>query len=150
MANFARIINNVAVDVSANPSVAFHPDIAAQFVPVPDAVAVGWIKGNANNWSAPAPQPTPAAVVIYPVVGVIAFKMLFTQPERIKSDELRASSKELDDFWKLIEDPRTDIVNLNLESVQTAIEGTLIAVKAAGVEVDIPARKAAILSGILK
>lgn len=150
MANFARIINNVAVDVSVDPASMFHSTIAAQFVAVPDAVAVGWIKGNANNWSAPAPQPAPAATVVYPVVGVIAFKMLFTQPERIKSDELRQVSEELDDFWKLIDDPRTDIVNLNLESVQTAVEGTLIAIKAAGVEVDVPARKAAILSGVLK
>lgn len=150
MANFARVVGNVAVDVSTDPEKMFHPTIAAEFVPVPDIVVVGWIKKNDNSWSAPASSQQPAAEPIYPIVGVIAFKMLFTQPERIKSDELRASVKEIDDFWKLIDDPRTDIVNLNLESVQAAVEGTLTAIKAAGVEVDVPARKAAILSGVLK
>jgi hypothetical protein len=38
MSNFARIINNVAVDVSTNPQEQFHPDIAAEFEPVPDDV----------------------------------------------------------------------------------------------------------------
>ena len=32
MTNFARIIDSVAVDVSADPENSFHPDIAAQFV----------------------------------------------------------------------------------------------------------------------
>lgn len=155
MSKFARIVNKVVLEVvvlqqESAISDYFHPDLARQFVPVPDAVEIGWIKGDANNWSAPVPQPAQPTVVVYPVVGVISFKMLFTQPERIKSDELRGSSKELDDFWKLIDDPRTDAVNLNLESVQNAIEGTLMAVKAAGVEVDVQERKAAILSGVLK
>jgi len=43
MANFARIINNVAVDVTVDPDNDFHPDIAAQFVSVPDTVTNGWV-----------------------------------------------------------------------------------------------------------
>jgi len=150
MSNFARIINNVAVDVSADPENSFHPDIAAEFVAVPDNVAPGWVKGSDGKWSAPAPAPEPVAAVTYPKVGPIAFQMLFTPAEMIAADELKATDKVLASFWKLIDDPRTDAIDLGLESVQNAIEYTLTAVKGAGVAVDVPARKAAILSGVLK
>jgi len=43
MANFARIIDNVAVDVSTDPENSFHPNIAAQFVSVPANVSNGWV-----------------------------------------------------------------------------------------------------------
>jgi hypothetical protein len=76
--------------------------------------------------------------------------MLFTPPEMIAADELKATDKMLASFWKLIDDPRTDVVDLGLQSVQNAIEYTLTAIKGAGVAVDVPARKAAILSGVLK
>ena len=150
MTNFARIINDVAVDVSADPQNSFHPDIAAEFVAVPDNVRAGWIKGADGKWSAPAPTPEPVPAVTYPKVGPIAFQMLFTPAEMIAADELKATDKVLASFWKLIDDPRTDVVDLGLESVQNAIEYTLTAIKGAGVAVDVPARKAAILSGVLK
>lgn len=155
MTNFARIIDNVAVDVSADPENSFHPDIAAQFVAVPDTVQAGWIKGSDGKWSAPAPAPEPAPQVTYPKVGPIAFQMLFAPQEMIVADELKATDKVLASFWKLIDDPRTDVVDLGMESVQNAIEYTLTAVSAAivaagGSAIDVPARKAAILSGVLK
>lgn len=150
MSNFARIINDVAVDVSADPANSFHPDIAAEFVPVPDNVAPCWVKGADGKWSAPAPVEPPAPAVTYPKVGPIHFQMLFTPEEAITVDGLKATDKVLASFWKLIDDPRTDVVDLGLESVQNAIEYTLTAVKGAGVDVDVPARKAAILSGVLK
>ena len=153
MKNFARIINDVAVDVSSNPAEQFHPSIASEFVPVPDNVASGWAKGADGEWAAPSPiepvEPV-APVVIYPKVGPIHFQMLFTPEETVTADELKATDKVLASFWKLIDDPRTDVVDLGLESVQNAIEYTLTAVKGAGVSVDVPARKAAILSGVLK
>lgn len=150
MTNFARVIDNVAVDVSADPENNFHPDIAAQFVAVPDNVQAGWRKGTDGKWSAPAPAPEPVPQVFYPKVGPIHFQMLFAPQEMIVADELKATDKVLASFWKLIDDPRTDVVDLGLESVQNAIEYTLTAVKGAGVDVDVPARKAAILSGVLK
>lgn len=52
MANFARVINNVAVDVSTDPDNDFHPDIAAQFVSVPDDVTNGWVK-TGSVWAQP-------------------------------------------------------------------------------------------------
>lgn len=39
--NFARIINDTAVDVSTDPTNSFHPTIAADFIEVPDDVVVG-------------------------------------------------------------------------------------------------------------
>lgn len=150
MTNLARIINNVAVDVSPDPENQFHPSIAAEFVPVPDTVGPGWVKGADGKWSAPVtPEPSPAAIV-YPKVGPIHFQMLFTPEESVAADELKATDKILASFWKLIDDPRTDAVDLGLQSVQNAIEYTLNAVKGAGVAVDVPARKAAILSGVPK
>ena len=150
MSNFARIIDSVAVDVSTDPENSFHPDIAAQFVAVPDNVHAGWLKGSDGKWSAPAtPEPSPAAIV-YPKVGPIHFQMLFTPAESVTADELKATDKVLASFWKLIDDPRTDVVDLGLQSVQNAIEHTLTAIKNAGVDLDVQARKAAILSGVLR
>lgn len=82
-----------------------------------------------------------------PKVGPITFKMLFTGEERVKAKELRATNPALDDFWSLLDDPRTTEVDMGLASVQGAIEYTLTVVKAAGVTVDVPSRKAAILTG---
>lgn len=149
MSNFARIINDVAVDVSTDPENSFHPDIAAQFVAVPDNVQAGWAKGSDGKWSAPAPAPEPVPQVTYPKVGPIHFQMLFTPAEAITADGLKSADKVLASFWKLVDDPRTDTIDLGLQSVQNAIEYTLTAVKNAGVDVDVPARKAAILSGVL-
>ena len=61
MANFARIIDNVAVDVSTEPALAFHQDIAAQFVEVPDEVQQGWLLVD-GEWQAPPAPPEPEPV----------------------------------------------------------------------------------------
>lgn len=41
MTTYARIVNGVAVDVSADPASSFAPDLAAEFVEVPDGVEPG-------------------------------------------------------------------------------------------------------------
>lgn len=148
MSNYARIVENVAVDVSAAPYEHFHPTLAGEFVEVPVEVQAGWSKVD-GTWSAPAAvepvQPQPS----YPTVGPIHFKMLFTAQERLKANDLRATDPMLNDFWGLIEDSRTDVVNLALQSVQQAVEYTLTVVQAAGVVLDVPERKAQILTGVL-
>jgi hypothetical protein len=149
MTNFARIINGVAVDVSSNPTEQFHPDIAKDFVPVPEQVESGWSVA-AGKWSPPAPVEPTTLAPVYPKVGPITFQMLFTPQEMVAAGELRATDKMLASFWKLIDDPRTDTVDLGLQSVQNAIEYTLTAIKNSGVAVDVPVRKADILSGVLK
>lgn len=87
---------------------------------------------------------------VYPTVGAIAFQRLFHIDERVKARELRVNDPKLDDIWRQLEDPRTDVVVMALPSVQADIEYTLQAVKAAGLTLDVEARKAQILSGKLQ
>ncbi|WP_293006922.1 hypothetical protein [Nitrosomonas sp.] len=146
MSKFARLVNNVAVDVvDGDPAEYFHPDIAAQFEEVPNTVEAGWVFDD-DVWSAGESNIGTEAEVL-PTVGVIKFKLLFTSPERIKAKELRQADPVIDDFWSILDDPRTTEVDLNLESIQNVIEYTLTAINAAGVATDVAARKAGILSG---
>ena len=63
MTNFARIIDNVAVDVSGDPASCFHPTIAANFVEVPAGVGQGWRHDpDSDLWTAPEPTPGPGPV----------------------------------------------------------------------------------------
>jgi hypothetical protein len=85
-----------------------------------------------------------------PKVGPIHFQMLFQPAEMVTAEQLKATDKVLASFWKLIDDPRTDTIDLNLATVQNAIEYTLTVVKGAGVVLDVQQRKAEILTGELK
>jgi len=124
MANYARIINNVAVDVSTNPQEQFHPDIAAEFEPVPDDVQAGWIRNEAGEWEAPAPatapEPTPAPTES-PKVSPVEFKLLFTSAERVAIKAARANDPVIDDFYDIVEDPRLTHVDLGLQSTHGAL-----------------------------
>ncbi|PSJ16737.1 hypothetical protein [Nitrosomonas supralitoralis] len=148
MSKFARLVNNVAVDViDGDPAEYFHHDIAAQFEEVPNNVEAGWVFAN-DQWSA-GESNNSAETEVFQTVGVIKFKLLFTSPERVKAKELRASDALIDDFWSILDDPRTTEVDLNLPSIQNAIEYTLTAINAAGIAIDVGERKAAILSAHL-
>lgn len=144
---FARIVSNKAVDArTESPEGYFTPEIAAEFVEVPDEVEDGWICDQDGKWSAPpVPVPTPDPVTTYPTVGPIHFQMLFTIHEMVAVTEKQTNDPILAAFWSLIQDPRTDKVDLSLKSVQDAVEYTLTAI---AVE-DVATRKAAILSGVL-
>lgn len=120
MTNFARVINNIAVDVSADPQNSFHQDIAAQFEPVPDEVKPGWVR-TGDQWTPPAPQPEPEPSPVYPQVTRVQFKMLFTSAERIAIKTARATDAVLDDFYELLEDPQLTYVDLNSQSNQDAV-----------------------------
>lgn len=120
MANFARIINDVAVDVSTDPANSFHPDIARQFEPVPDEVQVGWIRKD-GQWSAPAPAPQPEPTPTYPKVSPVEFKLLFTSQERVAIKAARATDPVIDDLYDIVEDPRLTFVDLGLQSTQDAL-----------------------------
>ena len=122
MSNFARIINNVAVDVSTNPQEQFHPDIAAEFEPVPDDVQAGWARNEAGEWEAPAPTPEPTpAPTESPKVSPVEFKLLFTPQERVAIKAERGNDLMIDDFFEIIEDPRLTHVDLGLQSTQDAL-----------------------------
>ena len=151
---YARIVNNTAVDVrTESPAGCFTTNIVAEFVEVPDDVENGWTLSG-NTWSAPViPEPViPEPVApIPPTVGPVRFKMLFTSEERLKAKALRATDAIMDDFWGLLDDCiATDSpVDLSLSSVQQAVGYTLLQVKDAGVTVDMAARTAAILAGVI-
>ena len=121
MTNFARLINDVAVDVSTGPTNQFHPDIAAQFEQVPDEVQAGWIRTD-GQWSAPEPTPQPEPVPTYPKVTPVQFKLLFTSPERVAIKGARATDPVVDDLLDLVEDPRMEYVDFGLKSVRDSIE----------------------------
>lgn len=70
MANYARIKNGTAIDVSAEPEAQFHPDIVAQFEPVPDTVERGWRVDDAGAWAAP---PAPEIATPDPVPVPLAY-----------------------------------------------------------------------------
>lgn len=148
---YARIINSAAVDVvDGDPSQLFHPSIASQFVSVPNEVESGWLLNTETEvWSAPEPATPPEVTAIPQKIDVISFKLLFTSPERIEAKKLRATDPVIDDFWSILDDPRTQNVDMALTSIQQAIAYTLNAINTAGVVTDVTARTAAILSGQL-
>lgn len=152
MTKYARVVDDVAVEIFVPPQGVsidefFHPDISSKFVVVPDDVTAGSTKKN-STWTINVPVPQ-VENVVYQVVGPIHFQMLFTPLEAVKLQELRETDKILARFWKLVDDPRTNEINLGLKSVQDEIEYTLNAVKTAGLAVDVAARKTEILTGVL-
>lgn len=120
MSNFARVENNTAVDVSTDPAAQFHPDIAAQFVAVPDTVQRGW-RQVAGEWQAPEPVAAPGTAVQPPKVSPVEFKLLFTAQERVAIKQARATHDMLDDFFSIVDDPRLTFVDLGLQSTQNAL-----------------------------
>ena len=122
MTNYARIIENVAVDVSSNPAEEFHPSIAAEFEPVPDEVQVGWVRNEGGEWEAPAPSPEPEPTPSEaPKVSPVEFKLLFAPAERVAIKAARATDPVIDDFYDIVEDPRLTHVDLGLQSTQDAL-----------------------------
>jgi hypothetical protein len=152
MSNYARIINNIAVDLATDPAAQFHPTIAAEFEPVPAEVQRGWQRADNGTWSAPDPVDTAEPVPQRPQVGPTTFKMLWSSPERLKLKELRPADPVIDDFFDIIEDPRLEYVDLALQSTQNGIDYCLQQLVAAGViiETDLAARREEILSGAMK
>ena len=120
MTNYARIINDVAVDVSSNPTNQFHPDIAREFEQVPDDVKQGWVRID-GVWSEPAPTPQPEPTPTYPKVSPVEFLLLFTSAERVAIRAVRPDDPVIDDFFDIVEDPRLTFVDLGLPSVQGAL-----------------------------
>lgn len=62
-----------------------------------------------------------APVLTPPTIPVIEFKLLFTAQERVVINAARATDPVIEDFYKLLDDPRTTVVNLSLPAVQDMI-----------------------------
>lgn len=113
---YARIINNVAVDVrSDNPENYFTPEIASQFVEVPDQIEDHWYLIN-DVWTAPIIPELIAFTPLIPIISPVEFKLLFTPQERMAIIAERANDPILDDLFSMLDDVRLKEINLNLES----------------------------------
>lgn len=121
----AWIENDVIRDIApaGDPFEFYHPDVAKFYdTDVPEEAQNGdtFVDGVLTPRPAPEPAPTPEPVApTPPTIGVIAFKLLFTAAERIAVKT--SADPVVQDFWQLIEDPRTTEVNLALKSVQDAL-----------------------------
>lgn len=127
--------------------------VTSETVPVFMAEHQGWLVDGAIYTDVDRRfevDPPIVAAVVLPAISSTAFKMLFSSIERITAKQLRATDLGIDDFWGLLDDLRTQEVDLGLASVQAAVEYTLTKVKEAGVDLDIAERKAAILTGIVR
>ena len=120
MTTYARIINNVAVDVvTADPATLFYPTIAAEFVIVPD----GTVQGSTESggvWTPPAPRPAPAAT--YKPLAPMQFYLAFTPAERIAIK--KSTDPDVIEFWatyQLAVQTNTTI-DPNLISVQEGLD----------------------------
>ena len=122
MKNYARIIDNVAVDVSSDPPSCFHPTIASDFVEVPISVCQGWLYDtNLGTWSAPEPTPEPTLELYPTTLTPVEFKLLFTSPERVAIKEASKTDPIIEDFLEIMNDLRLKEVILTLQSNIDAI-----------------------------
>ena len=144
MTNFARIVDDIAVDVSQDPENHFHPDIATEFVAVPDTVVPGSVRDAKGVWTAPEPAALPELVAEAPKVSPVQFKLLFSPQERVAIKAARATDPVIDDFFDIVEDTRLTFVDFGLQSTKDAI--AYLASKNLLTE----ARAAEVLSGVLK
>lgn len=122
MANYARIIDNVAVDVSTDPSTSFHPDLAREFVKVPDQVQPGWTT-DGKAWSAPVvPTPTPVAETGNLQPTPPEFMLLLTLQERAAFRAAAEKDPVAADLLSLLSDARLTYVDLANSGVQEAVQ----------------------------
>ena len=69
---YAFIQNGIVTHVlRVEPSTVYAPTVAAQYVPAPDGVDVGWLYDGVE-FIAPAPLPAPAPTSCTPAQGLIA------------------------------------------------------------------------------
>jgi len=103
-----------------DPQELFHPDIAGYYATiVPDFVVTGATWDGAQ-WENPPPAPPPATALI-PLIGPIAFQMLLHVEELVAIESAKETDPVVKIFFKLLDDPRTDIVDRNLKTVQDGL-----------------------------
>lgn len=151
MTNYARIINGVAVDVSIDPANSFHPDLARQFVNVPDNVASGWILSG-KVWGAPTAVVPPAegpaeAGNLKP--SPMEFLLLLSLAEQAAIRAAAPTDAQVSILVSMVDDTRLTYVDLAHPTVVEAIKylagkpALLTADRAARVLAGLPPKAAA-------
>ena len=105
-----------------DPNEFYHPEVAKFYdTDVPDNAenGDGWVNGQLVKPES-APEPTPAPPQI-PIIGPIAFQMLFSVEELVAIESAKETDPVVKIFFKLLDDPRTDIVDRNLKTVQDGL-----------------------------
>lgn len=116
---FARLVGGYVQEViKFDPNGVFHPDVAKEYISCPLEVEQGW-ELVGEQWVTPPAPPVPPQTI--PIIGPIAFQLLFTMGELIAIEAAKEQHPEVRIFWKLLDDPRTDRVDRNLDSVKAGI-----------------------------
>ena len=102
---FARVRNDVVVDLFDKLDGQVHPDLHGEFVQVPDTTEIGFVK-NGKKYEAPPPvkeeenqeDPPPA-----PSLSKLDFLRRFTRMERIALRKAATSNEIVADFMHMLE-----------------------------------------------
>ena len=79
---YAFIQNGIVTHVlRVDPSTIYAPTVAAQHIPAPEGVEVGWLY-DGSSFTPPTPVPAPAPTTCTPAQGLIALYALKQVPER--------------------------------------------------------------------
>lgn len=134
MTTWARNVGNVVTDLTTtDPTQIYAPDIATQFVIVPDGTQNGWVFPPPAPYAPPPPQ-------YKTTLSRPDFLLLFTSSERIA---IRASADPgVVDWVTILSDSAVTEINLGLQQVQ---DGLAYLVSAGLLTVE---RKAIILQGM--
>ena len=121
MTNYARNVNDVAVDVTTtDPTTIYYPTVAAEFIVVPADVQDGWLY-DGSTWSAPPIPPAPVPVPpVPPVVSAVQFMMLFYPQEQAYIQNSTDAIVKV--FWTRFSDQRVTEVNLALDSMSQTLD----------------------------
>lgn len=120
---YVRVVDEVAVDVSADPAKEFHVSLAAEFeaVPVSDDVSPGW-RRQAGVWMPPevvhvvSPAPAADARLISP----IDFMLRLPATTRVA---IRASTDPVVQDWlRLLDDPRLLALDMNATATLSVVD----------------------------
>jgi len=117
---FARLVGGYVQEViKFDPNGVFHPDVAKEYISCPLEVEQGW-ELVGEQWVTPPAPPVPPQTI--PLIGPIAFQMLFKVDELVAIDAAKETNAAIRIFWKLLDDPRTDYVDRNLEPIQSMLQ----------------------------
>lgn len=127
MIKYARIVDSVAVEILVPPegfdlADCVHEAMISLFTEVPANVTANSKISGTGKWTiAPGLEPSPASIT-YSTVSAMTFQMLFSSQERIAIKGLTSTDTVIEDWWGIVNDPRLTEVDLNLKSVQDALE----------------------------